>query len=214
MRKAILIQANGNNVRLGCFFKQPKYELHYNGSRIIDHICKIVKSLEGVDVFLALREDVQFDKTPDNSVLKILRCKPTYCRQDTLKELLPYFKEYDELIIHDCDVIIDIDVLQRLQGNSIAVSTYKNDGLKYGFIELNETFQFIKGNEKEYEADYISIGAYSVILNQFTEYIQTATEESLLHYFNNTNNNTTVVYSKTFLNLGDIDSYINNLWKL
>lgn len=213
MRKALLIQANGNNVRLGRFFKQPKYELYYKGRRIIDHICDIAKNLVNVDVFLALREDVCFIKNDNNSILKIIKCKPTYCRQDTLKNLLPFFEAYEELIIHDCDVIINADILQKLKGNSIAVSTYKNDGMRYGFIELDENFQFIKGNEKEYEADYISIGAYSVVLSQFNKYIQTATEESLLHYFNNATN-TTVVYSKTFLNLGDIDSYIANLWKL
>jgi len=213
MRKALLIQANGNNVRLGRYFKQPKYELYYNGQKIIDHICSITKTLTNVDLFLAIREDTTFKGSVDDNTLKVLKCKPTYRRQDTLKDLLHVFKDYQELIIHDCDVIVNADTLEKLHGNSIAVSTYKNDGLRYGFIELDEKFQFIKGNEKEYETDYISIGAYSVILDQFNKYIETATEESLLHYFNSVGN-TSVVYSKTFLNLGDIDSYIANLWKL
>ena len=38
MDKCILIQANGNNLRLGRFFKQPKYELFYNNKRIIESI--------------------------------------------------------------------------------------------------------------------------------------------------------------------------------
>ena len=33
--KALLIQANGNNIRLGKYFKQPKYELFFNNERII-----------------------------------------------------------------------------------------------------------------------------------------------------------------------------------
>ena len=211
MKKALLIQANGNNMRLSSFFKQPKYELFYNGLKIIEHIYKNVSTLKEYDIFLALRQDAVL--TQINKQINVIRCKPTYSRIDTLKEVIPHFKKYHELLIHDCDVIISSDVLKKMNGNCIAVSTYKNDGLKYGFIELDDNFQYLKSNEKEYESDYISIGAYSVNLKEFKNYIKNINDDSLLYYFN-TCTEPKVVYSKTFINLGDIDSYINNLWKL
>ena len=126
MKKALLIQANGNNMRLSSFFKQPKYELFYNGLKIIEHIYKNVSTLKEYDIFLALRQDAVL--TQINKQINVIRCKPTYSRIDTLKEVIPHFKKYHELLIHDCDVIISSDVLKKMNGNCIAVSTYKNDG--------------------------------------------------------------------------------------
>ena len=135
MQKALLIQANGNNVRLGKFFKQPKYELYYNGQKIINHICNNIKQLEDTAHFIAIRDDFNFKDT--SGVLNVINCKPTYSRLDTLKNIIEKFDMYNELIIHDCDVIIESNILKKLTNNSIAVSTYKGDGLKYGFIFKN-----------------------------------------------------------------------------
>ena len=56
MDKCILIQANGNNLRLGKFFRQPKYELFYKNIRIIESIIR--NSLEITDnVYVAVRKN-------------------------------------------------------------------------------------------------------------------------------------------------------------
>ena len=208
--KSLLIQANGNNIRLGKYFKQPKYELYYNNERIIDTI--INNGLEkGIDVFVAVRKNIPLNF--DISKVNLIYCDQTISRSDTLKQCFPHLKQYDSVIIHDCDTIIGSDVLGELDNNSLAITNYKIDGLKYGFIELDKNFNYLKGNEKEKETGHISIGAYSVKVKEFTKYLENTTEESLLCYYNQCQN-TDVVYSENHTNLGDINSYIDNLWLL
>ena len=78
---------------------------------------------------------------------------------------------------------------------------------------ISHNFKYIKGNEKEKETGHITIGAYSVVIDSFCKYLEKATEESLLAYYNQTED-VNVVYSKNHTNLGDINSYIDNLWLL
>lgn len=208
--KALLIQANGNNIRLGKYFKQPKYELYYNNERIINTI--INNASKCVDkIFVAIRKD--FKIKFDTSNVTIIPCEQTTSRLDTLKQCMSYLKDFESIIIHDCDTIIDSYVLDKLDNNSLAITNYKLDGLKYGFVELDQNFNYIKGNEKEMETGHITIGAYCVNNKSFCEYIETANEESLLVYYNKIKN-VNVVYSKNHTNLGDIKSYIDNLWLL
>jgi hypothetical protein len=209
--KTLLIQANGNNIRLSKYFKQPKYELYYNNKRIIDTIIENGKNV--VDkIYVAVRKGapINFDTTN----VTLIECDYTTSRLDTLKQCFKFIPEkYKSVIIHDCDVIIDSGVLNKLQHNSLAITNYKLDGLKYGFIELDQNFKYLKGNEKETETGHISIGAYSVEGKSFFDYLKTATEESLLAYYNQAEC-VNVVYSKKHTNLGDINSYMDNLWLL
>ena len=209
--KTLLIQANGNNIRLSKYFKQPKYELYYNNKRIIDTIIENGKNV--VDkIYVAVRKGapINFDTTN----ITLIECDYTISRLDTLKQCFKFIPEkYQSVIIHDCDVIIDSEVLNKLQHNSLAITNYKLDGLKYGFIELDQNFKYLKGNEKETETGHISIGAYSVEGKSFFDYLKTATEESLLAYYNQAEC-VNVVYSKKHTNLGDINSYMDNLWLL
>jgi hypothetical protein len=208
--KCLLIQANGNNIRLSKYFKQPKYELYYNNERIIDTI--ISNSINVVDkIYVAVRKNISLNF--DTSKVKLIHCDQTVSRLDTLKQCFSYISTYDSVIIHDCDVIIESNVLEKLNNNSLAITNYKLDGKKYGFIELDQNFNYLKGNEKETETGHISIGAYSVNGFEFDKYLETATEESLLSYYNQCKD-PSVVYSKQHTNLGDINSYINNLWLL
>ena len=76
------------------------------------------------------------------------------------------------MVIHDCDTIISGEVLSKLSDNSLAITNYKLDGLKYGFVELNQNFKYIKGNEKTTEKGHITIGAYSVNTQNFNKYLK------------------------------------------
>ena len=81
--KCLLIQANGNNIRLGKFFKQPKYELYYKNSRIIENI--IENSINIFDViYVAIRKDTPINF--DTSNVELIPCDQTYSRLDTLKQ--------------------------------------------------------------------------------------------------------------------------------
>jgi len=203
----VLIQANGNNVRLGKYFKQPKYELFYKNKRIIEHIIdNTIKSNH--DVFLAIREGTipNFDTKNVN----LIYCTKTETRGETLSQCFKHLKKYESIIIHDCDVIIDFEILKELNKNSIAITNYKFDGLKYGFIDLDKNFKYISGNEKSKEEAYITIGAYSVTNLEFSNFLQTTEFESLIDYYN-TSIEKTVVFSKKHINLGDIHSYFQNL---
>jgi hypothetical protein len=208
--KCVLIQANGNNIRLGKYFSQPKYELFYNGERIIDTIIKSATT-SADRVFVAVRNNAEIKFDCSNVV--VIPCEQTTSRLDTLKQCFPYLVEYTSTIIHDCDTIIESNVLCKLEKDSVAITNYKLDGLKYGFVGLDHNFNYIKGNEKQKETGHITIGAYSVVTDSFCKYLEEATEESLLAYYNQAKD-VSVVYSKNHTNLGDINSYIDNLWLL
>jgi hypothetical protein len=210
--RCLLIQANGNNNRMGHYFKQPKYELYYGGSKIID---RIMENSYGVfdKIFVAIRRGVEINF--NSSMVDLIYCERTESRIETLKNCFEKLEDYESVTIHDCDVMIDREVLEEMRGNSLAVTSYKRDGLKYGFIELDRKMRYLKGNEKEKEEGHVSIGAYSVYYNEFNRYLEKATAESLLEYYNLLeSNNIGIVYSKNHINLGDIESYIGNLWSL
>ena len=210
MNKCILIQANGNNLRLGSFFKQPKYELYYKNTRIIDSI--IQNSLSITDnVYVAIRKNTTINFNTDK--IKLIYCEQTTTRLETLKQCFPHLDSYDSVIIHDCDTIIESKVLNSLDYNSVAITNYKQDGLKYGFVNLDNNFNYLNGNEKEKETGHITIGAYCVKVKEYNKYLHWADKESMLDYYNQCKN-VNVVYSKNHTNLGDINSYIENLWSL
>ena len=208
--RCLLIQANGDNVRMGKYFKQPKYELYYKNRRIIDHI--IEKGSAIFDkIYVAVRKGTQINF--NSSGCEIIYCERTETRVETLKQCFKEIKGFDCVIIHDCDTIIDSDVLEEMSGNSLAITHYKFDGMKYGFVEIDSKMRYLKGNEKQKIQGHITIGAYSVQTENFLDYLENTTDESMLSYYN-TQNNSSVVYSKNHINLGDINSYTDNLWLL
>lgn len=211
MKKCIVIQANGNNERMSKFFPQPKYELFYNGKKIIHHIIENAKKLE-CDVYVVLNKKtkINFDTTGINVVL----VDSTKFRLETLSKCFENFKNYNEVIIHDCDVIIPYKSLKKLSGDGITVTNYKYDGLKYGFVMLDENFKFIKGNEKTEESGHITTGAYSVNYKKFENFIRNNNNtDSFWGYYNNSKE-VNLVFTKNSINLGDINSYMDNLWSL
>jgi molybdopterin-guanine dinucleotide biosynthesis protein A len=203
----VLIQANGDNVRLGSFFKQPKYELYYKGKKIIEHIIENAKKT-GKDVYVALRKNAKINFDTEN--VNIIFCDKTNTRFETLKQCFNHLKHYESVIIHDCDVIIKDNILKKLNENSLVVTHYKMDGLKYGFVDLDEDFKYILGNEKKVEKNYITIGTYSVKTNDFVDFLNFNNSDSLLEYYN-TDITKSVFLSKEHINLGDIESYFKNL---
>jgi molybdopterin-guanine dinucleotide biosynthesis protein A len=203
----VLIQANGDNVRLGSFFKQPKYELYYKGKKIIEHIIENAKKT-GKDVYVALRKNAKINFDTEN--INIIFCDKTNTRFETLKQCFNHLKYYESVIIHDCDVIIKDNILKKINDNSLVVTHYKMDGLKYGFVDLDEDFKYILGNEKKVEKNYITIGAYSVKTNDFFDFLNFNNSDSLLEYYN-TDITKSVFLSKEHINLGDIESYFKNL---
>lgn len=206
----ILIQANGNNERLGKFFKQPKHELFYGKYKIIENIINECKELN-LDIFISIRkgEPVNFNC----SDCTIIECTKTYNRIDTLEQCFPRLKNYSCVLILDADVIIKADVLKHMLDNSIAIGQYKDDGKKYGFVKVDPLFNYISGNEKLQKESHITIGAYSVNYNEFVNYLNSKSNrqnESLLNYYNKYKPKS-LIFSDTHIVLGDIHSYINQL---
>lgn len=211
-QSCILIQANGNNSRLGNFFKQPKHELFFGQKRIIERIIDECRETD-LDIFICLRKGVSLNFNPEGC--KIIECEQTFNRIDTLDQCFKYFKDYHSILILDSDVIIKSEVLKHLKGNSIAVGSYHFDDKKYGFIEVDPSFNYISGNEKEKETNHITVGAYSVLYSTFLEYLNTKknrNNESLLNYFN-INKPESLIFSDSHVVLGDIESYMNELNK-
>jgi hypothetical protein len=209
-KSCILIQANGNNERLGKFFSLPKHELYYNNKKIIEHIFDNCEKT-GLDTYLCIKEDAKVGFNPRNH--KIIKCKPTKNRIDTLDQCFHFFKKYDSVLILDSDVLINYNVLKHLNGDSIAVGIYKNDGKKYGFVNLDPLFKFISGNEKTKEHSHITIGAYSVNTKSFIEYLNAKKgreNESLLNYYNLRSPN--IVFSDSHICMGDINTYMDSIW--
>jgi hypothetical protein len=206
----VLIQANGNNERLGKFFKQPKHELFYGKSKIIENIINECKSLD-LDIFISLRKGkvIRFDY----SDCTIIECTKTHNRIDTLEQCFPHLEAYSAVLILDSDVIVRANVLKHMSANSIAIGQYPKDGKKYGFVEVDPLFRYVFGNEKQKETSHITVGAYSVSYKEFTNYLTSKSDrqnESLLNYYNQHKPNN-LVFSDTHLVLGDIEAYINQL---
>ena len=193
MSKCILIQANGNNLRLGKFFKQPKYELYYKNARIIETIIQNALLVTN-NVYVAVRKKHTLNFNTKN--INLIYCDQTDTRLETLKQCFPHLNEYDSVGYM-----------------SIAEGNLKLDGLKYGFVSLDNNFKFLDGNEKKEETGHITIGAYCVNVKEYNNYLSWASKESMLDYYNQCKN-TDVVYSENHINLGDINSYIENLWLL
>lgn len=209
MDKCVLIQANGNNERLGKFFKQPKHELFYGKKKIVENIINECKSLN-LDIFISLRKGktISFDC----SDCTIIECTKTYNRIDTLEQCFPRLEAYTSVLILDSDVIIKENVLKHMLGNSIAIGQYKDDGKKYGFVKVDPLFNYISGNEKLQKESHISIGAYSVNYNEFVDYLNCESNrenESLLNYYNK--NKPKLIFSDNHIVLGDMHSYIEQI---
>jgi choline kinase len=205
----ILIQANGNNSRLGNFFKQPKHELFFGEKRIIERIIDECRETD-LDIFICLRIGVNLNFNTEGCT--IIRCEQTFNRIDTLEQCFLHFKNYDSVLILDSDVIIKANVLKRMADNCIAIGQYKNDGKKYGFVKVDPVFKYISGNEKQNQESHITIGAYCVRYNEFVKYLASKSDrqnESLLNYYNQYRPG--LVFSDTHIVLGDIESYVNQL---
>ena len=208
--KCLLIQANGDNIRMGRYFKQPKYELYYKNKKIIEHIIQNGSSVFD-KIYSAIRKGTPINF--NSSYCEIIYCERTETRIDTLKQCFRKINGFDCVVIHDCDTIIESDVLGELRDNSLAITHYKFDGMKYGFVEIDKKMRYLEGNEKKKIQGHISIGAYSVLTLNFLDYLDKASDESILHYYNS-QKNSSVVYSKNHVNLGDINSYMDSLWSL
>ena len=209
-KSCVLIQANGNNERLGKFFSLPKHELYYNDQRIIDHIFNECEKI-GVDIHICVREGSTIVFDPRKH--KVIKCKPTKNRIDTLDQCFYFLKNYHYVTILDSDVLIKYEVLKHLSEDSMAIGPYKNDGKKYGFIKVDPLFNFISGNEKMSEESHIAIGAYSVNSKNFIKHLNTKKgreNESLLNYYNT--KSPSLVFSDSHVCMGDINSYMESIW--
>lgn len=204
MNKCVLIQANGDGIRMRNYFDMPKHHLYYQGVRIIEQIIQNVEAA-GLDYYIATKYD---ERCSD----KAIHLQPTSNRIETLALCLDRLASYDTIIVHDCDVLFDVDIIAAMEGDMLSVAPYKGDGLKYGFIEIDNRLMYKTGNEKKTEAPYIASGLYAVktkSIKQFIEKNKSASIESLLEYYNE--NKPNLFYTQRHINLGDIDSYMNNL---
>ena len=210
MKKCVLIQANGNNERLGRFFDIPKHELFFKNKRIIDQIVSNCKNLNS-DIFISIRENTKLNC--ESKCFKIIESPQTFNRIDTLEQCLSKLHSYDSILVLDSDVIISHEVLKFLNGNSLAVGPYKYDGKKYGFIDVSPSFEYVFGNEKEKETNYITVGAYSLDRKSFSKFLSlknNRSKESLLNYYNI--EKPKIFFSNSHICLGDINSYMEAIW--
>ena len=210
MKKCVLIQANGNNERLGKFFDIPKHELFFDGKKILDHILLNCEKLN-CDIFISIRENTKINSELKN--FKVIECSQTFNRIDTLEQCLKQLENYDSVLVLDSDVIISYEVLKFLNGNSLAVGPYKYDGKKYGFVDVNPSFEYISGNEKENETNYITVGAYSFNKKSFLRFLNlknNRSNESLLNYYNI--EKPKIFFSNSHICLGDINCYMEAIW--
>jgi choline kinase len=204
MTKCVLIQANGDGTRMKDYFQIAKHHLFYKGSRIIEQIVSSVETAK-VDCYIA-------SKYTENVMFNSIHCKDTKNRIETIEQCLEKLASYDTIIVHDCDVLFNHNTITAMEGNMISVAHYKGDGLKYGFIEVDQHFKYKSGNEKRTEAEYITSGLYSFEtkrMKQFIEKNNGLSYDSLLAYYNVYQPQ--LLYTNNHTNLGDIDSYMQNL---
>ena len=203
MNRCVLIQANGNGERMKDYFGIPKHHLYYKGDKIINNIISNIQNT-GIDYYIATKYK------QDGLGKNIILCMDTNNRLQTLQYCLEYLQNYDSIIVHDCDVIFDSKCISNMYGDMISISAYKQDGYKYGFISIDNNLQYKNGNEKIKEEPFITTGIYSFNRKNMQEFIAKNQEsETLLDYYNT--HNPKLYYTEEFTNLGDINSYMNNI---
>lgn len=204
MSRCLLVQANGDGIRMRKYFNIPKHQLYYHGIRIIDHIITKAKVVN-IDCYIATKHKEHTD-------YNTIHLHDTKNRIETLASCLDKLAAYETIIVHDCDVLFQAEMIAAMNDDMIAVSHYKGDGMKYGFVELDKDFAYKHGNEKETATPYITAGMYAVNRERIADFIDANKKkdiQSLLEYYNV--NKPKLLYTKDYLNLGDIESYMHNL---
>ena len=202
MSKVVLITANGDGTRMRQFFDMPKHHLYYKGKKIIDNIIDMCESVS-IPYYVA-------SKIEEDDHVNVILCNDTKNRMQTIKKCINQLCDYDTMIIHDCDIIFDSSYLDSITGETISVSLYKNDGKKYGFVSVDRNIEYKHGNEKEVESEFITTGIYACNVQKMKTFLNSnPNAESMLEYYNH--NKPKLLYTNTHINLGDIESYMNNL---
>lgn len=206
MDKALLITASGDGTRMRDYFGIPKHLIYYNGRRIVDWI-----SERGMQAGFEMHLALQLDDGIEHPNLKKIICGRTESRMETLQVCLPHLQGYKTVLVHDCDVLHSANMLKMMDEDSISVSIYQKDEKKYGFVDIDEKFCYLNGNEKQKEAPLITTGLYSFGMRRMELFFQhnPMPTETMLDYYNL--HHPELIFAKDFINLGDIQSYMNNL---
>lgn len=208
-KRCLLVTANGDGTRMRKYFNLPKHHLYFHQKRIIDHIVDSAKEAR-MKCFVASK----YEETGDHR--ETLYCKETPNRIETLRECLKQIpSKYTTIIVNDCDVIFSVNQLFQMTGNSVAVGINPGDGLKYGFIHVHGSLEYVIGYEKQNPGPFITTGLYSFNRTEFTAWLDHlagtgSTVDSLLGYYNMFIPK--LIYTQSHYNLGDIEAYFNNLW--
>lgn len=206
MDKALLITASGDGTRMRSFFGVPKHLLYYKGKRILDKIAE-----RGIDAGYEMHLAVQEDDNVEHKNIKKIICGKTETRMETLMVCLPYLQRYRTVLVHDCDVLFSVRMLKLMEEDSISVSIYPKDEKKYGFVDIDEKFSYLNGNEKRKEAPLITTGLYSFGRRRMEMFFENRKHptDTMLDYYNL--HKPELIFALDFINLGDIQSYMNNL---
>jgi dTDP-glucose pyrophosphorylase len=204
--RALLITANGDGTRMKRFFGLPKHSIFYQGKRIHELISQRGSSA-GFAVYIAVQNNYEI-QTKDAGVIV---CGPTQNRMETIHACLPYLERYESILVHDCDVLFEEDMLASMQDDAISVSFYRKDGKKYGFVDIDENFSYLVGNEKQREAPFITTGLYSFSRRRMELFYEHYNKpiETMLDYYNL--HRPRLLFAQDYINLGDIQSYMQNL---
>lgn len=102
----VVITANGSGSRMKGLSPLPKHHLYYKDKRIIDHLLDIFPGAE------------------------VLEGKPSNSRRETLE----YIRDYKDVLIVDCDILINGNVPQLTEDT---VYCFRSDKDKYSSVLVN-----------------------------------------------------------------------------
>lgn len=155
----IVITANGEGSRMKALSPKPKHLLYYGGKRIIDHIIDAMQPFGEVHLFGRL----QYVYTG----LIWWECPPTESR----KEQLELIRDWENVLIVDCDVIPVFEGDQGRPGiydwqtyfdgeNDDCIFYFKSDNPKYGGLEMSEDYRLSAAKERGQGHKYRASGLY------------------------------------------------------
>ena len=201
----IIITANGEGTRMKGLSPKPKHLLYYGGKRIIDHIIEALRPFGEVRVF---------GRHPDHLPPGVwMECGETENR----KEQLELIREWQNVLIVDCDVIPVFDAndddrqdykrlfIQLRNLNEDAIWYFESDCSKYGGLGWHNGYL---SSAKERGEGYKNRSSGLYFLKHVGATIDRMTDPNSVA---SGMIGARMIFENTFIRVGDVEDYLNAL---
>jgi hypothetical protein len=131
---SVIITANGSGERMKAITDSPKFSLYYGNKRILEHLLIIFPTAKVLTHY----------SIPYIDQFKIIKCKPTKSRKETLENL----KGMKNVLIVDCDILVENMSFAFIQKDILCKKGNVNSGLYY-FAHMDKALAKMQGDAIE-----------------------------------------------------------------